>query len=65
MKNFSTSWKTTLGGGVTAAIGIASLFGVKVGAQTIDPTTALGMITGGVGLIFAKDGNVTGGSVQQ
>jgi len=65
MKNFSSNWKTTLGGGVTAAIGIASLFGVKIGAQAIDPTTALGMITGGIGLIFAKDGNVTGGSVQQ
>ena len=45
MKNFSTNWKTTLGGGVTAAIGIASLFGVKIGAQAIDPTTAFGMIT--------------------
>ena len=65
MKNFTSSWKTTLGGGMTAAIGLASLFGVTLGGQPIDPTTALGMITGGVGLLFAKDGNVTGGSTQQ
>jgi hypothetical protein len=65
MQNFATNWKTSLGGGITAAIGLASLFGVKIGAQPLDPTTALGMITGGIGLIFAKDGNVTGGSVPQ
>ena len=65
MKNFTTNWKTTLGGGITAALGLASLFGITVGTQAIDPTTALGMITGGIGLIFAKDGNVTGGSVRQ
>jgi hypothetical protein len=65
MKNFATNWKTTLGGGLTAALGLASLFGVSIGAQPIDPTTALGMVTGGIGLIFAKDGNVTGGSVKQ
>lgn len=65
MKNFGTNWKTTLGGGMTAAIGIASLFGIKLGGAPIDPTTALGMITGGIGLVFAKDGNVTGGDVKQ
>jgi hypothetical protein len=65
MKNFATNWKTTLGGGLTAAIGFASLFGVSFGAQPIDPTTAIGMIAGGIGLAFAKDGNVTGGAVQQ
>jgi hypothetical protein len=65
MQNFATNWKTTLGGGFTAALGLASLFGVSIGGQPIDPTTALGMITGGIGLIFAKDANVTGGSVKQ
>ena len=65
MKNFATNWKTTLGGGLTAALGVASLFGVSIGGQAIDPTTALGMVTGGIGLIFAKDGNVTGGTVKQ
>ena len=65
MKNFATNWKTSLGGGMTAAIGIASLFGVSVGSQPIDPTVALGMITGGLSLLFAKDGNVTGGNVKQ
>lgn len=65
MKNFATNWKTTLGGGLTAVIGIAALFGVGIGSQTADPTTALGMIVGGISLMFAKDGNVTGGAVQQ
>jgi hypothetical protein len=58
------NWKTTLGGVLTALIGISALLGVKVGSAPIDPTTALGMITGGIGLIFAKDQNVTGGTVQ-
>jgi len=65
MKNFGTNWKTSLGGALTAALGAASLFGISIGGQAIDPTMALGMITGGFGLIFAKDGNVTGGSVKQ
>lgn len=65
MKSFSTNWKTSLGGAITAAMGVAALLGIKVGSQPIDPATALGMITGGLGLLFAKDGNVTGGDVRQ
>lgn len=60
-----SNWKTTLGGALTALIGIAALLGVKVGSTPIDPATALGMITGGIGLMFAKDQNVTGGTVRQ
>jgi hypothetical protein len=66
MKSLLANWKTTVGGLLTAGIGVASLFGVKlVGAATVDPQTALSMIIGGVTLLFAKDGNVTGGTVQQ
>ena len=65
MKNLMTNWKTSLGGLLTAALGVAALLGIKVGDSSIDPTTALGMITGGLGLLFAKDGNVTGGTVRQ
>jgi hypothetical protein len=59
------NWKTSLGGGVTALLGVASLLGIKVGQQPIDPTTAISMITGGVTLMFAKDYNVTGGDTRQ
>lgn len=62
---FGTNWKTTIGGLLTAAMGAASLAGFKVGNAPVDPLTAIGMITGGVGLAFAKDGNVTGGTVAQ
>jgi hypothetical protein len=66
MKSFATNWKTTVGGAATMALGVLSLFGVKVvGTGAIDPQTAIGMITGGFALMFAKDGNVTGGTVQQ
>ncbi len=66
MKSFLTNWKTTGGGLLTALLGAASLFGVKLaGSQPVDPQTAIGMIIGGVTLMMAKDGNVTGGSVRQ
>jgi hypothetical protein len=61
----SKNWKTSLGGGITALVGLASLFGIGINGQPVDPTTALAMISGGTGLLFAKDGNVTGGTVQQ
>lgn len=56
------NWKTT-GAGILAIItGVAGLLGVKGGA---DPTTAMASILAGWGLIFAKDGNVTGGTTPQ
>jgi hypothetical protein len=64
--NFLTNWKTSLGGVLTAAIGAASLFGVHLtGSGNVDPNTAIGMIVGGLTLIFAKDQNVTGGTKPQ
>jgi hypothetical protein len=66
MNFFGKNWKTTAGGAATMGLGILSLFGVKLaGTGPIDPQTALAMITGGAGLLFAKDGNVTGGTVAQ
>lgn len=66
MKSITANWKTTAGGAATLAIGVLSLLGVKlVGSAAIDPQTALGMITGGFALIFAKDSNITGGSTPQ
>ena len=66
MKSFLVNWKTSLGGLVTVALGVLSLLGVKIAGQApIDPQVAIGMITGGFALIFAKDGDVTGGTTQQ
>lgn len=60
--SFLTNWKTTAAGVLMILTGIAGLLGIKGGA---DPVTAWGMITAGFGLIFAKDGNVTGGTTPQ
>ncbi|MDQ2083187.1 hypothetical protein RA307_23635 [Xanthobacteraceae bacterium Astr-EGSB] len=66
MKSFLSNWKTTAGGALTVGLGVASLLGVKIAGQApVDPQVAIGLITGGMALIFAKDGNVTGGSTRQ
>lgn len=60
-KNFFTNWKTT-------STGILAIAGAIVGlvfAPVITAPIVMTAITGGVvgiGLIFAKDGNVTGGT---
>jgi hypothetical protein len=57
------NWMTTLagiGGALTAAGGILS--GLSKGQ--LDPTALSGLVTG-IGLIFAKDFNVTGGTKKQ
>jgi hypothetical protein len=58
MKSLFANWKTTAGGAATVALGVLSLLGVKIAGQApIDPQVAMGMITGGLALIFAKDHN--------
>ncbi len=48
-------------------MGIGVLFGVgtKILNMGFDPMTDISVIMGGVGLLVAKDQNVTGGTVQQ
>ncbi len=58
------SWKTTVMGilailGAVIGIGTAYLQG-----QTIDYTSVIGSVMAGIGLIAAKDSNVTGGTVK-
>lgn len=63
LRNF-VNWKTSLGGILMMMTGVCGLLGVTLGADTpMAPTTAIGMITGGFGLTFAKDHNVTGGQI--
>lgn len=64
MKNFAASWKTTSAGIIMI---IAAMFGLYTAykSNTLNETTltaGVGGILGGIGLIFAKDGNVTGGT---
>lgn len=63
MKNILTNWKTT-SAGILSIIGAGYVIYNGHGSQE----SVMGGITGilaGLGLFFAKDGNVTGGTKQQ
>jgi hypothetical protein len=65
--SFVKNWKTGLSGaalilGALADLATAAASGVWDGNRLLADLTALGS---GLGLIFAKDGNVTGGTVKQ
>ncbi len=59
MKNLLTNWKTTLAGIVT----VVSLAGAYTGFLTPIQVAAINGIAQAFGLLSAKDGNVTGGTV--
>lgn len=65
MKSFAANWKTSLSGIGMIVAGALSLLSIKVPGLTVDPSTALPLIISGFGLLFAKDGNVTGGDTRQ
>lgn len=60
MKSFAINWKTT-GAGIGAIV-TAIIQMWQAGSVTSEGMMA---IFTGFGLIFAKDGNVTGGTVEQ
>ncbi len=67
MKSFLANWKTTAAGialilGALADVTTQVSSGAWDSAHLIADFTAF---TGGLGLIFAKDGDVTGGKVKQ
>lgn len=62
MKSFSANWKTSGAGILMIALGVLSATGKAPVGVGGDPMT---LIMGGLGLLFAKDGNVTGGDVKQ
>lgn len=67
MKNFLANWKTTAAG-IAAVLGALAhvLNGFATGDWSINTLMAdISAAGAGVGLIFAKDGNVTGGTVRQ
>lgn len=61
------SWKTTSSGILLIAGGVTRfLFALKAGEFTEESVmTTLTAVLGGIGLMFAKDNNVTGGTTQQ
>lgn len=65
MKSFLTNWKTSGSGVLMILVGVGSLTGLTFGAPPMSADVAITTIMGGIGLLFAKDGNVTGGSVRQ
>jgi hypothetical protein len=63
MNYIAANWKTTATGVIVIALGAAHTFlGINIPGFTLDFLSALPV---GAGLILAKDGNVTGGSVKQ
>ena len=61
------SWKTTSAGLLMIVGGATRLmFAIKSGNFTEEAIMSSStLIVGGIGLVFAKDSNVTGGNVQQ
>lgn len=63
---FGKNWKTSLGGLGMVLTGLADIVrGLTSDVSAIHWEADIVAITGGLGLLFAKDGNVTGGSVVQ
>lgn len=61
-----TNWKTTVTGILTIVVALGSAaLGFFESGSVPDLGTLVAAITAGIGLITAKDGNVTGGAVQQ
>jgi hypothetical protein len=62
MKSLLANWKTTLAGVVAVAIPIINS---QIPFMSTDYAAIATGVVAGLGLIFAKDGNVTGGNTKQ
>jgi hypothetical protein len=60
-----TSWKTTVMGALAILGAIISAATALIGGTPVDWTAIMAAILAGIGLIAAKDSNVTGGTVKQ
>lgn len=66
MKSFLANWKTTSAGIGMILTGLSGLLhAANPSVPGPDLSVALASLLGGAGLLFAKDGNVTGGNVRQ
>jgi len=59
------SWKTTVLGILAILGAVISAAVALIGGKALDWTAIMSAIMAGVGLICAKDSNVTGGTVAQ
>lgn len=59
------SWKTTLAGICAILAALANVGNAIAAGTAIDYPATIAIILPAIGLIFAKDSNVTGGSVKQ
>lgn len=59
------SWKTTVSGICAIIAAVTSAVSGVVSGHPVDWTAVIAAVMAGVGLISAKDSNVTGGTVQQ
>ena len=65
MASILINWKTSLGGVGLILLGILGLVGVAIPGVPTDSSAAFGMIIAGITALFAKDNNVTGGTIKQ
>jgi hypothetical protein len=66
VKSWFANWKTTTAGLGMIMSGISGvLHWVNPEIPGPDPSTAFASFMAGIGLLFAKDGNVTGGTTRQ
>ncbi len=66
MESVFKNWKTSASGALLFLLAGASLLGIPLPfGLTVPPDQIWPAILGGIGLIFAKDSNVTGGAVKQ
>ncbi len=64
--NWFANWKTTTAGIGMIVTGLSGvLHWINPDVPGPDISTALASLMGGLCLLFAKDGNVTGGAVRQ
>jgi hypothetical protein len=66
VKSFLSNWKTTTAGAGMIMTGMSGvLHWINPEVPGPDISTAMASFLAGFGLLFAKDGNVTGGSTKQ
>lgn len=59
------NWKTTVAGVATILVAVGNAANAVLQGQPLDMTSLITTIIAGIGLVFAKDHNVTGGNVVQ
>ena len=63
MNAITANWKTSLTGAIVICLGLLkAVLGIEIPGFTMDIGPAMAT---GIGLLLAKDHNVTGGSVKQ